>query len=78
MPPIFPKLWRRLDKYSRNSDIADPNSLSEFKTYLESLRDERVFVISESRVTGFDNVIQIDGNTVKLMYLPEDLIIVSV
>jgi len=78
MPPIFPKLWRRLDKYSRDSDIADPNSLSEFKTYLESLREERVFVISESRVTGFDNVVQIDGNTVKLMYLPEDLIVVSV
>ena len=78
MPPLFPKLWRRLDTYSRDSDIADHNSLAEFGDYLESLREERVFVVSESRATGFDDVVQIEGNTVKMQYLPEDLIIVSV
>ena len=78
MPPVFPKLWRRLDTYSRDSDIADPNNLFEFRDYLESLREERVFVISESRATGFDDVIQINGNTVKMTYLPEDLIVVSI
>jgi endonuclease YncB( thermonuclease family) len=78
MPPFFPKLWRRLDTYSRDSDIADRNSLSEFRDYLESLREERVFIASESRATGFDDVIQIDGNTVKMMCLPEDLIVMSV
>ena len=78
MPPIFPKLWRRLDKYSRDSDVTDHDSLSGFKDYLESLREERVFIVSESRVTGFDDVMQIDGNTVKILFLPEDLIVVSV
>lgn len=78
MPPIFPKLWRRLEKYSKDPDIADPSSLSEFKDYLESLREERVFVISESHSTGFDNIVQIDRNKVKLMHLPEDLIITSI
>ncbi len=78
MPPLFPKLWRRLNSYSRDSDISNPDSLSEFRDYLESLREERVFVISEGRVTGFDNVVQIDGDKVKLMFLPEELIIVSV
>ena len=78
MPPIFPKLWRRLDKYSRDSDVTDHDSLSGFKDYLESLCEERVFIVSESRVTGFDDVMQIDGNTVKILFLPEDLIVVSV
>ena len=78
MSPIFPKLWRRLDKYSRDSDVADPSSLTEFGDYLESLREERVFVVSEGRATGFDNIVQIDGNKVKLMYLPENLIVVAV
>lgn len=30
MPPIFPKLWRRLDKYSRDADVSDTDSLDEF------------------------------------------------
>jgi len=77
LPPFFPKLWRRLNTYSRSADIHDKNSLDEFRFYLESLREERVFVISENLVTGFDNIIEIDGNTVKMKYLPEDLIIVS-
>jgi len=77
MPPIFPKLWRRLDKYSRDSDIADTNSLAEFIDYLDSLKDERVFIVSEGKATSFDNVIKIDGNSIKLTHLPEDLIVLS-
>ena len=44
MPPIFPKLWRRLDKYSRDSDVTDHDSLSEFKDYLESLPEDLIVV----------------------------------
>ncbi len=77
MPPIFPKLWRRLDKYSRDSDIADTSSLNEFRDYLESLREERVFIVSAGLVTGFDNIVEIDGDQIKLKYRPEDLIVVS-
>ncbi|MCG8672126.1 MAG: hypothetical protein MI867_22160 [Pseudomonadales bacterium] len=77
MPPFFPKLWRRLDKYSRDPDISNPDSVSEFRDYLESLREERVFVVSEGRVTGFDNLVGIDGEQVKLTHLPEDLVVVS-
>ncbi|WP_350288498.1 hypothetical protein [uncultured Croceitalea sp.] len=78
MPPIFPKLWRRLDKYSRDTDTLDTNSLGEFKEYMESIREERVFIISESKATGFDDIIQVSGNTVNLQYLPEDIVVVSV
>lgn len=77
MPPLYPKLWRRLDKYSRDPDIHDPNVLDEFSDYLESLREERVFIVSESRSTGFDNVVHVESGKVKLKYFPEDLIIVS-
>jgi hypothetical protein len=78
MPPIFPKLWRRLDTYSRDSDIANPNSLDEFIEYLSSLREERVFIVSESRSTGFDDVISVDGDIIRMTNLPEDMVIVSV
>lgn len=78
MNPILPKLWRRLESYSRSSDIANPESLSEFLLYLSSLREERVLVPSQSRVTGFDDVIAIDDNQINLTVVPEDLIIVSV
>lgn len=78
MSPIFPKLWRRLEKYSRDSDTMNPNSLDEFIEYMQSIREERVFIISESRLTGFDNIIQVSGNEIKLQYLPEDIVVVSI
>lgn len=78
MPPIFPKLWRRLDKYSRDSDTMNPNTLEEFKEYMESIREERVFILSEGRSTGFDDIIQTSGNIVKLKYRPEDVVVVSI
>jgi len=30
LQPLFPKLWRRLDSYSRSSDIANPDTMDEF------------------------------------------------
>ncbi|WP_350285786.1 hypothetical protein [uncultured Croceitalea sp.] len=78
MPPIFPKLWRRLDKYSRDSDTMNPNSLAEFEEYMESIREERVFILSESNATGFDDIIEVSGNEIELEYLPEDIVVVSV
>lgn len=78
IPPIFPKLWRRLDSYSRSSDVAFPNNLGEFEDYLDTLREERIFIVSEGRSTGFDDVLEIDGHIIKMTTLPEDIIIVSV
>lgn len=78
MPPLFPKLWRRLETYSRNRDVLDPNSLNEFMDYIRSLREERVVIVSQMRTTGFDDVIEVDRDTIKMSVLPEDLIVVSV
>ena len=78
MPPIFPKLWRRLDSYSRSGDVSDPNTLDELKDYLESLREERVFIPSEQRATGFDDLVIVEGDKARLTHKPEDIIVVSV
>lgn len=78
MSPLFPKLWRRLDKYSRDSDILNPRSLAEFKEYLEGLREERVFVFSQGISTGFDDLVEVNGDTVRLTVAPEEIVVVSV
>ena len=45
MPPIFPKLWRRLETYSRDPDVGNPNALAEFIEFLLFQRDEQVLII---------------------------------
>lgn len=77
MLPLFPKLWRRLDSYSRDPDILDPLSLDEFLQYMQFDKAERVLVIPEARSTGFDNVIAVTENRVSLQVLPENLIFES-
>ncbi len=67
---ILPKLFRRLTEYLQMSD-GDP-SLAQFKTFLER-HEDRVLVISTAQKTGFDNLVQVSGQTVKLEYVPEDL-----
>ncbi len=77
IPPIFPKLWRRLNSYSRDRDVANPEDLSEFMDFLNSLREERILIISEQRTTGFDNVLEVNDDVIKMTVLPEDIIIMS-
>lgn len=77
MKPLFPKLWRRLHKFSCADDIEDNTDLTYFYEYLSSLREERIFIISESKTTGLDNIVKIDGDRISLRFLPEDLIVIS-
>lgn len=78
LPPIFPKLWRRLQGYTQNRDFReDSTTLNEFIDYLQVARSERVLVIDQGRFTGFDDVIEVDGNRIKLLYQPEELIFMS-
>ncbi|MGK7953836.1 MAG: hypothetical protein AB4063_01000, partial [Crocosphaera sp.] len=77
IPPIFPKLWRRLNSYSRDRDVDNPNDLRDFMDYLKSLREERILIISEQRTTGFDNVLEVNDDVIKMTVLPEDIIIMS-
>ena len=76
MGPTFPKLWRRLDKYSRDEDGSDTSNLSDFEEFLESEND-RVFLLNEGRATGFDNVVKITGDRIGMTVLPEELVVFS-
>jgi endonuclease YncB( thermonuclease family) len=71
---ILPKLFRRLADYLaiNNGDV----SLDGLPAYLAT-RDDRLFIISTGRATGFDNVIDVDGQTVKLTHPPEDLVFIE-
>jgi endonuclease YncB( thermonuclease family) len=68
---ILPKLFRRLTDYLAlgEGDV----SLDRLPAFLAA-HDDRLFVLSERRATGFDNIITVTGQTVALTKLPEDLV----
>ncbi len=68
--PIFPKLWRRLEEYMRNH-----HSLDGFKPWLASRDSEKLSTVSDGRTSiSFDNVVDVKGSVVKLLYSPEDMV----
>ncbi|MBW4698592.1 MAG: thermonuclease family protein [Aphanocapsa lilacina HA4352-LM1] len=68
---ILPKLFRRLLDYLELND-GDP-SLAGFKIYLESRTDE-VTILSAGHFTHLDTVVEVDGQRLKLLVPPEDLV----
>lgn len=77
LPPIFPKLWRRLEKYTQNRDFRDESeTLESFVEFLVAVRD-RLLVVSESRFTDLDNIVAVSGDQVHLQYTAEDLVFKS-
>lgn len=67
MPPIFPKLFRRLDEWNGNS-------LNGFISWLEQNDSERVHTLSDGRFISFQDTLEVDGNTVRMLYAPEDMV----
>ncbi|HKE77716.1 MAG TPA: hypothetical protein VKB54_00355 [Solirubrobacteraceae bacterium] len=68
---IMPKLFRRLmDYFALNND--DP-SLAGFSAYLAQ-RADQLFILSTGHYTGFDFVVKVDGQKVRLTTAPEDLV----
>jgi hypothetical protein len=68
---ILPKLFRRLADYLHlNGD--DP-SLAGFSAFLAQ-QDDELWVIPTGQKTGFDTVVSVSGQTVKLKQLPEQLV----
>jgi hypothetical protein len=68
---VLPKLFRRLVDYL-DLNANDP-SLAGFSAYLAQ-RGDMVFVLSTGHYTGFDFVVKVDGQTVRLTTEPEDLV----
>ena len=78
MPPLFPKLWRRLRDYCNHRDFeADAERLKRFPDYLR-LRADAVRIAGSRAVIAFEDVVSItsdmDGDTVSLTRHPSDLI----
>lgn len=69
LDPIFPKLWRRLNKYAKKD-------LSDFSEFVKEQQDV-VCIFEEQRFADFSEIICVDGCTVKMCICPEKLIFVS-
>lgn len=68
---VLPKLYRRLMDYFALAD-GDP-SLDGFSAYLAQ-RNDRIYIIPDAHKTGFDLVVHVQGQTVKLTRKAEELI----
>ncbi|OKH16197.1 nuclease [Fischerella major NIES-592] len=71
---MLPKLFRRLLSYLAINDGSV--SLEGFSDYLKSM-DDRLIILREGHVTGFDFVVEVDGQNLKLNYQPEDLVFIE-
>lgn len=72
LPPIFPKLWRRLESfYGRPS-----NKAKTVKQFVASLAqgDDRLFTIPDQRWIKLSTALDANGDQLKLKYKPEDMI----
>jgi hypothetical protein len=67
LPPIFPKLFRRLDGWNGET-------LQGFLVWLAQDDNERVHTLSDDRFIGFQDVLEVSSDTVRLLYAPEDMV----
>ena len=68
---ILPKLFRRVVDYLAMND--GDLTLAGFKDYLKS-RQDRVIILPQGHVTGFDYVIKVTGQRIKLTVPPGQLV----
>ena len=71
IPPIWPKLWRRLESFLRNND-----SLAGFADFLDE-RNERIDILSIMDERGFQDVVEVQGDTIRMTEPPENLRVVG-
>jgi hypothetical protein len=78
MAPIFPKLWRRIDEFTRDETFFDPEQpLAGLKRWMEIAKPERVSVPHQSIFTGFDNLLETTDTTVRMIYEPHEVVVIS-
>jgi hypothetical protein len=68
---VMPKLFRRLADYIELN--AGDRSLAGFSAYLAQ-RGDMVLILSTGHYTGFDYVVKVDGQVVRLTTEPENLV----
>jgi hypothetical protein len=72
IPPIFPKLWRRLDSF-----FASHDSLAEFKDWLAANPhdNEQLSILSDRRRRfALEEIIAVQDDQIRLLHTPEDLL----
>jgi hypothetical protein len=78
MAPIYPKLWRRIDKFVTDDTFFDPTRpMANLKQWIDHEEAERVSIPSQGVFTGFDNVLEVTDDTVRMIYEPHDIVVVS-
>jgi protein-disulfide isomerase-like protein with CxxC motif len=65
------ELFRRLVDYLTLND--DDPDLGGFPAYLAQ-REDRVFILSTGHYTGFDYVVEVNKQVVRMTVAPEDLV----
>jgi endonuclease YncB( thermonuclease family) len=71
IPPIWPKLWRRLETHFRNN-----TSLKGFIDFLTK-ENERVDILPIMEERGLQDIVKVTGNKVRLTVLPENVRVVA-
>ena len=71
IPPIWPKLWRRLDDFLRHTE-----GLDGFVASLEK-KKERVNILSIMEERGLHTLIKVTGNKVRMTEPPENLQVIG-
>ena len=71
IPPIWPKLWRRLKNYIQNN-----NSLDDFIRYLEK-QNERIDILTIMDEKGLQDIVKVEGNKVKMIEEPKNIRVVG-
>ncbi len=71
IPPIWPKLWRRLQEFLRQHD-----SLGGFLDFLEK-RNERVAILSCNEECGLQDLVEVRDDQVRLTESPENIRVVA-
>lgn len=75
LPPIFPKLWRRLETFYQRPSNRN-KGIDEFLQWLSRGKD-RLFTIPDQRWIKFSTALQADGNKLKMLYKPEEMLFES-
>lgn len=72
---LWPKLFRRLSDFCRKNH---PN-LTQFPKWLRRRKRQNnaLEIISESRVRQLDEIVETTQNSIRMIYLPQDLVVVS-
>jgi hypothetical protein len=79
IPPIWPKLWRRLEEYASKSFAINSEGSFSLENFIDFLKEknERIDIISTTDRTGLHNVVEVTGNQVKLLQPPENIRVVG-